>query len=129
MQREIEYLQSLKDSGQIPADTDILSLWSSTQKSRTGTITDAVYKKAIKDEFERLTKPGSEEEAATKKEYDDLQGAGMIPEDFSFEQWAVLQAKKTVELIYGDNASPSGASDASLSMHKMTPEELKDYIS
>ena len=122
MQREIEYLQTLKDSGQIPADTDIISLWSSTQRSRTGTITDAVYKKAIMDEFERLTKPGTAEYDTIMKEYDTLQAAKHIPEDFSFEQWAVLQAKRNVELIYGDNGSPAGA-------YKLSPEELKSLTS
>ena len=122
MQREIEYLQTLKDSGQIPADTDIISLWSSTQRSRTGTITDAVYKQAIMDEFERLTKPGSEEETAAKATHSALQDAGKIPEDFSFDKWAVIQARKNVELIYGDNGSPAGA-------YKLSPEELKSLTS
>ena len=74
------------------------------------------------DEFVRLTKPGTEEYEAIKKEHGDLQAAGKIPKDFSFDKWAVIQARKNVELIYGDNGSPAGA-------YKLSPEELKSLTS
>jgi hypothetical protein len=122
MQREIEYLQALKDSGQIPADTDIISLWSSTQ-SKSGNVTAKDIGQEIADLYESMM---SLEEAGStyRKQFEDLQEAGDIPADLDYSNWALLKAKEMVSKIYGISDSPTGAS----LVKTVSPEEFEKLM-